>query len=246
MESLLRAALAPDTNIGSASEEEFIHIHIAGVPLPFRRNAEEFTTSGVGLSLWTGGEYQRPLGDRLRLRAGADLSRREYAGADFDQSFLSVHAGPRWLAGLRTDLSLLGSAHRRLVAGDRDYDGLGFRFEARRRLTRRVAVNGQASWHDRRYRTDRYLDGPALNLSLGGSWAATPTVRLDGALGYGSERPESVRSRNASRWLRVGLRKALLRGFAVGASGQLRWTDYEGEWLPHTPRGSAARIGRGP
>ena len=31
-----------------------------------------------------------------------------------------------------------------------------------------------------------------------------------------------------------GCRIALPRGFAVGASGQLRWTDFEGEWPPHT------------
>ena len=70
------AALTPDSNIGSASEERIIHI----LGLPFRRDAEELTTSGIGLSVWTGGEYHYPLRDRVRLRAGADLSRREYAG----------------------------------------------------------------------------------------------------------------------------------------------------------------------
>ena len=231
------AALAPDSNIGAASDERFIDIHIGGVALPFRRDEEELTTSGVGLSLWTGGEYQHPLGDRVRLRAGGDLSRREYPGGNFDQTHLGVHLGPRWFAGARTDLSLLGSARRSLVAGSADYDALGGRFEARRRLTPRMSVTGRASWHDRRYWVDRHLDGPVRDLSLSGSWVAAPTVRLDGALGYGTERPESVRNRNTSRWLRVGVQKALPRGFAVGASAQLRWTDYEGEWPPHTPPG---------
>ena len=231
------AALAPDSNIGAASDERFIQIHIGGVPLPFRRNEEELTTSGVGLSLWTGGEYQHPLGDRVRLRAGGDLSRREYPGGNFDQTNLGAHLGPRWLTGARTDVSVLGSARRSLVAGSADYDALGARFEARRRLTPRVSVTGRASWHDRRYREDRHLNGPVRDLSLSGSWVATPTVRLDGALGYGTERPELVRNRDTSRWLRVGVQKALPRGFAVGASAQLRWTDYEGEWPPHTPPG---------
>ena len=92
------AALAPDSNIGAASDERFIDIHIGGVALPFRRNEEELTASEVGLSLWTGGEYQHPLGDRVRLRAGGDVSRRDYAGGDFDQTNLGVHLGPRWLA----------------------------------------------------------------------------------------------------------------------------------------------------
>ena len=66
---------------------------------------------------------------------------------------------------------------------------------------------------------------------------ATPTVRLNGALGYGRERPGLLRSRNVSRRMRLGAQVALPRGFEVGAFGQLRWTDYKGEWPPHTPPG---------
>ena len=228
------AALAPDSNIGAASDERFIQI----LGLPFRRDAEELTTSGVGLSLWTGGEYQHPLGDRLRLRAGGDVSRREYGGSAFDQTLLSVHVGPRWLAGERTEVSLLGNASRRLVAGDGDYDDFGFRTEATHRLTPRVSANSRASWHDRRYRTDRHLDGPVLDLSVGGRWVVTPTLRVDGSVGYGSARPALERSRSSSRWLRAGAQMALPRGFAVGVSTQLRWTDFEGDWLPFTPDGA--------
>ena len=100
-----------------------------------------------------------------------------------------------------------------------------------------MSVTGRASWHDRRYREDRNLDGPARDFSLNGSWVAAPTVRLDGALGYGNVRPGRLRYRNSSRWVRVGAQMALPRGFAVGASAQLRWTDYDGEWPPHTPPG---------
>ena len=42
------AALAPDSNIGSASDERFIQIHVLGTPLPFRREQEELTTSRGG------------------------------------------------------------------------------------------------------------------------------------------------------------------------------------------------------
>ena len=89
----LGAAVSPDSNIGGASDEQIIYIN----DLPFRRDAEELTTSGIGVSVWTGGEYQHPLGDRLRLRLGGDLSRQDYGGSKFDQTFVSAHAGPRWL-----------------------------------------------------------------------------------------------------------------------------------------------------
>ena len=240
------AALAPDSNIGAASDERFIEINIGGVPLPFRRDQEELTTSGVGLSLWTGGEYQHPLGDRVRLRAGGDLSRREYAGGDFDQTHLGVHLGPRWLAGPRTDLSFLGNARRSLVAGSGDYDALGGRFEARRWLTPRVSVTGRASWHDRRYREDRHLDGPARDLSLSASWVATPTVRLDGALGYGTERPELVRNRNTSRGCGWESGRPFRRGSPSARARSFAGRTTRASGLPTPRRGSYAKIGPDP
>lgn len=57
-------ALAPDTNIGAGSEERTITIH----SLPFERDAEELTRSGVRLSFWGGAEYQTPVSERMRAK----------------------------------------------------------------------------------------------------------------------------------------------------------------------------------
>ena len=226
-------ALAPDTNIGGTSAERTIYIN----DLPFTRDQAELTTSGIGVSVWGGWEYQHPLNERLRLRIGADASRREFAGRRFDQMFVSGHAGPRWLVGANTEASVLASAHRRWSADVPDYDALGGRIEAGHRFTRRVTASARASWHDRRYRTRMFLDGPAMDASLSGAWVVTSTVRADAALGWGREQPERERWRNASRWLRLGASVILPRGFTVGGSGELRRTDYEGNWFPFTTTG---------
>ena len=223
-------ALAPDTNIGGTSDERVITIH----GLPFRRDAEELRTSGVGVSLWGGWAYQHPIGDRLRLRAGVDASVRDYAGSRFDRVSLAVHAGPRWLVGRGADASVLASARRQWSAGAPDHDGLGVRLEAGHRLTRRVTANARASWHERAYRTQTHLDGPTMDVSLGGAWVVAPTVRAEAAAGWGRDRPETTRWRHERRSLRLGATTALPRGFTVGASGELRWSDYEGNWFPHT------------
>ncbi|MCY4497331.1 MAG: surface lipoprotein assembly modifier [Rhodospirillaceae bacterium] len=223
-------ALAPDTNIGGSSDQRIIYIY----GLPFERDAEDLATSGIGLSAWTGGEYQHPLRDRLRLRAGASVSRREYSGNRFDQTFVSGHAGPRWLIGRNTEASLLASVQRRWSAGAPDHDALGGRLEAGHRFGRRVTAHAGASWHDRSYRTRDYLDGPAADVSLGGSVVVTPTVRADAGLGWGRERPETERWRHERRWVRGGVTVALPRGFTVGASAEYREADYEGNWFPHT------------
>ena len=230
-------SLAPDTNIGASSDERIIFINVGGARLPFTRNAEDLTTSGIGLSVWTGGEYQYPLGERLRLRAGANLSRREYSGSRFDQTFLSGHAGPRWLVDRSTETSVLASAQRRWSGGAPDHDALGVRLEAARRLTPRVTAQARTSWHDRAYRTQDHLDGPVLDASLSGGWVVTPTVRADAGLGWGQQRTEAEQWRHDYRWLRTGVSVALPKGFTVGTSGELRWTDYEGNWFPHTAGG---------
>ena len=87
------AALAPDSNIGGSSEERIIYIF----DLPFRRNVDELTSSGIGVSLWGGAEYHYPVFDDLRIRAGAQFARREYERSLYDQLFVGTHLGPRWL-----------------------------------------------------------------------------------------------------------------------------------------------------
>ena len=233
-------ALAPDTNIGATSGERVIYVDVGGLRLPFTRNAEDLTTSGIGLSVWTGGEYQHPLGARVRLRAGANGSRREYSGSRFDQTFVSGHAGPRWLLGRTSEASALASVQRRWSAGAPDHDAFGMRLEAGRRFSSRVTAHARASWHDRDHRTRTFLDGPVLDASLGGAWVVTPTVRADAALGWGRDRPETKRWRHDRRWIRAGVSVALPKGFTVGTSGELRWTDYEGNWSP-TPPANPAR-----
>ena len=230
-------AIAPDTNIGAGSEERTILIPVFGQPLPFERDAEELTSSGIGVSVWGGAEYQVPIGERLRLRAGGDAARREYAGSTFDQLFLGTHLGPRWLIDQNTEGSLLASARQRWVGTVPDSRDLGARLEVGRRLTPRVTAFANASWHDRRYRTESDRDGPVMDASLRGSWVVTPTVRADLSAGYGQERSERERERNDSRWLGAGVSVILPAGFTVGGGGEVRWTDFDDEWFPHTPPG---------
>ena len=230
-------ALAPDSNIGAGSEERTIYIPVFGQPLPFERDAEELTSSGVGVSVWGGAEYQVPLAERWRLRAGGQTARREYEGSDFDQLYLAAHLGPRWLVDGNTDGSLLASARQRWIGTVPDNRELGARLEAGRRITPRVTVFANASWHDRRYRTQAHLDGPVMDASLMGSWVVTPTVRAQLSAGYGHERTKRERERNSSRWVGADVSVILPLGFTVGGGGDVRWTDFEDEWFPHTPTG---------
>ncbi len=236
-------ALASDSNLNTASDDDTILIPIFGLTLPFRRDPEAAPRSGRGAAYWGGAEYQHPLGERLRLRLGGDFSRRDHAGNAFDTTSLSVHAGPRWLADPATELSLLAGARRHLAAGESRSRDTGLRLEAERRLTRRLTAMGQASWHRRvhAHAGNRFLDGPVAGASLGIGWLAMPQLRLDALMGRESERPRSERWRNATRRARLGVSVALPRGFTMGAGADLRRTDYRGRWGFLTPDGVPRR-----
>ena len=231
----LGAAIAPDTNIGGTSGERTIYIF----GLPFERDIEELTTSGIGLSVWGGAEYQYPLSDRTRLRAGANLSRREHEGSRFDEAFVGTHLGPRVFLDRRTEASLLATASQRWKETAKEFHTLGGRLEVGHRVNRAVTVNGRVSWEERHYRTGTILDGPVLDVSLGGAYVISPTVRADVSLGYGREKPERMRERHERYRVGAGVSVILPLGFTVSGGGDYRWTDFEAGWFPHVPDGGA-------
>ena len=230
----LNVTIAPDSNINAASDERIIYIY----DLPFRRSTDAGASSGMGTIISGGTEYQYPLGEQLRLRAGADVAHREYAGKDFDQTYLSAHFGPRWQANADTEINLLGSAHHRWTAGEPQNRELGVRFEIEHRVNRQFTVRGRMSWHQRTYRQNALLNGPASDLSLGAAWLLKSTVRLDATVGYRHERPKSVVWRNSGQWAQLGISVALPYGFTLGAGGELHWTKFQGQWFPYTPTGA--------
>ena len=234
------AALAPDSNVTARSGERTILLDTQFGRLPFTYQGDK-PRSGIGVALWAGGEYQYPLNPRWRLRAGGDVSRREYRAREFDRMTLSAHLGPRWLIGRASEASLLASARHSWLADQEDFRDLGIRVEGRHRLSRRTTLDIGASRHERRYEGRPALDGPLDDVSAGLGWAAMPTLRLDAAAGWGRQRTERERERHSHRWGRIGATLLLPRGFTVGGAFTLRRTDYPADWFPFVLGGGARR-----
>ena len=237
-------ALAPDTNIGGTSEERFIDIG----GLPFRRDAEELTTSGIGVSAWTGGEYQLPAKSTgFDCAAAATFGDATTPAASSIEWLLSGHVGPRWFVGANSEISVLATVQRKLVwerAGPSTPLAGGSRLAADSPDGSTGFV--QASWQDRQHRTRTYLDGPVADVSLNGSWVVTPTMRANAGLGWGRERPDLERWRHERQWLRAGIEVALPRGYTLGASGELRVDRLRGQLVSRTREAaSPAKTARG-
>ena len=234
------AALAPDSNVTARSGERTILLDTRFGRLPFTYRGDK-PRSGIGIALWAGGEYQYPINERWRLRAGGDISRREYRAREFDRMTLSAHLGPRWLIGRASEASVLASARQSWLADREDFRDLGIRVEGRHRLSRRTTLDIGASRHERRYDETAHLDGPLDDVSAGLGWAIMPTLRLDAAAGWGRQRTERERERHTSRWGRIGATLLLPRGFTVGGAFTLRRTDYPADWFPFVLGGGARR-----
>ena len=228
------AAIAPDSNLNAASESEIIYIDTAFGRLPFTREGDFGAQSGLGISVWGGGEYQHPilLGERLRLRGGADLAQREYGGSDFDQLFIAAHTGPRWIAGPRTEISLLATAQRQWLGGHPYADEIGARLELDRQLTPRIWARGTAAYRERDHFRD-ILDGPLVDFTATFAWTPAPVLRVHTTVGYAREHASLEHWRTLSRWVRVGTSLALPFGFTLGTSAQMRRTYYDGSGGPH-------------
>ena len=235
-------AVAPDSNLNAASESDIIYIDTVFGRLPFTLEGDVGAESGFGLSVWGGGEYQQPLSERLRLRVGSDIAVREYPGGDFDQHFLATHVGPRWLAGPRTELSLLGTASRQWLGSVPYADEFGTRLELDRRLGPTVWARGTAAYRERDFLRRDFLDGPAVDFTAAFAWTPAPVLRVHMTVGYTREYAASEHWRTLSRWVRLGTSLALPFGFTLGTDIQARRTYYDGEGGAHlTLRGRPRR-----
>ncbi len=232
-EAYFGAALAPDSNLNAASGERTIFLDTPFGRLPFTRQGDIAPKSGLGLSVWGGGEYQYPLSQTLRLRSGANASIREYKGGDFDRHFLSAHLGPRRLIDARTEASLLATVDRQWTAGRPETDRFGLRLEGEHRLTPRLAMFGRASAARRNCRDCNHLDGPEGNVSLGATWAALPILRLSGNAGWNWSRPNSEHWRSSGPQASLGATLALPAGFTLGLRASMQRTEYQGRGFVH-------------
>ena len=229
-------AVAPDSNLNTASGARTVVIDtgIAGIGpnrdgvVPLKLDDPATEESGLGFSIWGGGEYQHPLGPRLRLRAGSDASLREYKGGAFDSHTGSGYLGPRWLIDARTEASLLATVQRQWSAGRPQMDQFGLRLEAEHRLTPRVGLYGRLGARRRNYRAGGWFDGPVGEAALGAGWVALPTLRLNAEAGHEWVRPNAVSYRNAGPEARLNASLALPLGFTLGAGASWKKIDYRG------------------
>lgn len=222
--------LAPETNINDAAPEgSTIHLPFFGQLLEF--TADKKPTSGVGLSIWGGWEYQYPVSNRTRLKFGADVSRREYKGREFDSMTLNTYVGPRFLISPKSELSVLLLGNRQWSNTNQRFDDLGIRLEGYYSASPRTLLFYRTSYRDRKWGSDEsHMDGYLIDVSFGSRFQVTQNLRLDTSLRWGRNRPGDKRSRNKSYGLSIGVSQDLPRGFTIGFNTSFNVTRFDSNY----------------
>ena len=86
-------SLAPDTNINTATSAR--EVPLFGLPATLSDDARR--TSGVGLNVGVRGGYEWRLSEALKFGTAVSLQTRTYEADEYNQQFLNLQAGPRFL-----------------------------------------------------------------------------------------------------------------------------------------------------
>jgi tetratricopeptide (TPR) repeat protein len=204
-------ALAPDTNQNAATSAA--QVNIFGLPFALDKNARK--QSGIGVAGDIGGEWSPLLTDNLKARIGADLTRTDYSGGQFDDMTLSGYGGPQFLFD-NWDLSLLGTGFQRWYANQDYLNGFGGKVAADYGITSDLLISaafgGQAT-------TDDFIpdqSGPLYSAQLAGTYVLSPSSLFQLQLGFNRQDAQTGAYSYSGAWFGAGYQQDLPFGFSAG------------------------------
>ena len=215
-------AIAPDSNINNGTTARDVELF----GLPFELSDETRSQSGVGLAIQGALEFAPRLSERVRMRVGAAVQRRDYAGGDFDEMTVALHAGPRLTLG-KWDMSALATGFQRRFGGRRLAEGAGAKLEATHYFSARTAMSLGATAYKVRYPHYPLQDGLSLSASAGLLRALTPESSLTARIGAGRKTARTPELANWSGSLAVGYYRDLPGGFSVYAEPSIAEARYD-------------------
>jgi outer membrane protein len=171
-------AIAPDTNINTATDSETVDIF----GLPFSLSDEARASSGVGVQVQAGYEYRPYIIGQSRLNLATNIQRTEYNGANFDDTIISTHFGSRLRFG-KTHYDLNWAAFRRWF-GTRGFNsGIGGNMDITHRLSPRLLGRLSVVSQVVNYDQNPGQNGTVASVELGASYWLSTTGTIRGSFG---------------------------------------------------------------
>ena len=213
-------ALAPDTNINAATSAR--EVALFGLPATLSDDARQ--TSGVGVSANVRGGYEWRLAEALRFRTVVGLRTRTYETTQFNEQFVSLQAGPRFLFN-KFDLRPELITEVRLLGNDTYSRAVGFELSGNWLIAPTWRLSAALGAEDISYET--FLgDGRLYSGQVGivHALGRATLVQADSAL-----RREIV-ERDAYSWreyiLGLSATRELPWGFVLAGGPSYRWRKY--------------------
>ena len=213
-------ALAPDTNINQATSAREVALFGA----PGRLSDDARQTSGVGVSANILGGYEWRLAEALRFRALAGLRTRTYETTQFNEQFVSLRAGPRFLFS-KFDLRPELTARVRLLGNDTYSRSAGFEVSGNWLIAPTWRLSAAVGGEQIAYET--FLgDGHLYSGQLGLAHALGKATLLQADTVFRRE----ILERDAYSWreyiVGVSASRELPWGFVLAGGPSYRWRKY--------------------
>lgn len=221
---------APDNNINNAvGGEECVNTMLG----PMCRDLSN-PESAIGYNFSLGGNYEFKLSDHWRWKSDAFVYSNIYDISDYDDLYLSVGSGPRYIWN-RGDVWLAGIWNRRWYAWDRYNWSVGAKLDLNYDFTRKLSGGLYLQYLNNTYDLyDDYLSGDTYSVQMRFSYSFN--ARLYSMLRVGLTR-EVANAPEYSYWqpgIGIGFGAELPWGFHVYAEPYFYWTAYDdAKWVVH-------------
>ena len=228
-------ALAPDTNITNVYEDRRVTI----LGLPFTLDEPAQAKTGIGFSVWGGGEYHLPvIPNKLSMRLGASSSITDYPGGDNDSASLGVFAGPLYRFDNGTEASVVGFLTQRWSGGRESNWDLGTRLNFAHQVSETQRVRGEIGTYNRLHAYDYQSDGRRKYINFGSDFRLSDTALLSVNYSRFFNGAESIKNRSNGYSLGASVSFALQGGYDLSFGADYTSTKIEGNWFPFIIDGS--------
>ena len=221
---------APDNNINNAIGGTECVNTIFG---PMCRDLSD-PESAIGYNFSLGGNYEFKLSDHWRWKSDAFVYSNIYDISDYDDLYLSVGSGPRYIWN-RGDVWLAGVWNRRWYGWERYNWSVGAKLDLNYDFTRKLSGGLYLQYLNNTYDLyDDYLSGDTYSAQMRFSYSFN--ARLYSMLRVGLTR-EVANAPEYSYWqpgIGIGFGAELPWGFHVYAEPYFYWTAYDdAKWVVH-------------
>ena len=204
--------------------------------LDFIPSEDQAPQTGTGLLLSVSGNYQIPVSrvfrnSATRIRLGGSLFRREYAGHQYDDMGIAIHAGPRFLFE-NSDATFYVKHITNWFGGNRTNDKNGVGVDGNVRLNDRLRLSHKLEYLKTRERNNREADSNSLELVLELNYFVNPAVLLNTYAVHRTTRATANYFSNDRRQYGIGATFELapilnVRGFQLSLNHSYGNTQYE-------------------